>query len=190
MEKNDSVNTYHFLGVVNPKVFLLFSSVCTSSLLRLVLTCCLFFTFEASIVLPHTSSPQLFLMSFCEFSSLKHLYTFCHLSFPPPFLTEGCTQQKGSCLFLHFSEDEHAASFMFFWQLPKSHNTRYRNNHHFVFQPLSFTVITVLRASNRCTLALGLFICPLASCNSSALADHDWFWCDAVFYGWRCWSVS
>lgn len=119
---------------------------------------------------------------------LKHSHTFSHLSFTH---TQGCIQRKGSCLFLYFSEDnEYAASFMIFWQLLKSHKTHYRNNHPLEFQPLSFTVTTVLTALNGCTLAPGLFICPLANCKDSAVADHDWFWCDAALYGWRRWSVK
>lgn len=145
--------------------------------------------FQPSVALPHTPSPQFFLMFFLWIIlPLKHLHTFSHLSFTH---TQGCTQWKGSCLFLYFSKDnEYAASFMIFWQLPESHKTHYRNNHPLVFQPLSFTVTTVLTALNRCTLAPGLFICPLANCKDSAVADHDWFWCDAALYGWRRWSVK
>lgn len=69
-----------------------------------------------------------------------------------------------------------------FWQLPKSQKTHYRNNHHSVFQPQSFAVSAVLTALNRCTLALGLLICPRANWKDSAVADHDGFWSDAALW--------
>lgn len=69
-----------------------------------------------------------------------------------------------------------------FSQLPKSHKTHCRSNHHSVFQPQSFAVSAVLTALNRCTLALGLLICPRANWKDSAVEAHDWFWSDAALW--------